>query len=149
LFTFHKHAIANVAFTAIMSNAVFDNNNVDNTTKGGSNEKISNDSFGQPPRKLSTSGDLAVENTTAYNELPFWTRMGCTPDSFRPRTLADKHNQLNQTLRSRHMHMIAIGKAIVAQSLKFMLTEPKEDQLVQASLSDLEEHWLQEVPRHC
>lgn len=101
-----------------MSNTVFENNNngMDNINKDGSNEKISNESFGQPPRKLSASGDLAVQNTTVYNELPFWTRMGCTPDSFRPRTLADKHNQLNQTLRSRHMHMIAIGKTIEAQS---------------------------------
>ncbi|WEW61355.1 Amino-acid permease inda1 [Emydomyces testavorans] len=44
----------------------------------------------------------------------FWTRMGCTPESFKRRTLADKHNQLNQTLQSRHLHMIAIGGSIGA-----------------------------------
>merc|ERR1719449_515508 len=35
--------------------------------------------------------------------------MGCTPESFNKRSTTDKHNQLNQTLRSRHLHMIAIG----------------------------------------
>merc|ERR1719456_553493 len=27
--------------------------------------------------------------------------MGCTPESFKKRSTTDKHNQLNQTLRSR------------------------------------------------
>ncbi|KAF3311922.1 hypothetical protein TWF173_007594, partial [Orbilia oligospora] len=43
------------------------------------------------------------------SNLSIWTRMGVTPESFKPRTLADKHNQLNQTLKTRHMNMIAIG----------------------------------------
>ncbi|KAL2004522.1 hypothetical protein VTN00DRAFT_3407 [Thermoascus crustaceus] len=47
-------------------------------------------------------------------QLDFWTRMGCTFESFKRRTLADKHNQLNQTLKSRHLHMIAIGGSIGA-----------------------------------
>lgn len=47
-------------------------------------------------------------------ELGFWTRMGCTPESFKRRTLADKSNQLNQTLKPRHLHMIAIGGSIGA-----------------------------------
>ena len=47
-------------------------------------------------------------------QLGFWTRMGCTRESFKKRTLPDKHNQLNQTLRSRHLHMIAIGGSIGA-----------------------------------
>ncbi|EEH35018.1 amino-acid permease inda1 [Paracoccidioides lutzii Pb01] len=47
-------------------------------------------------------------------QLSFWTRMGCTSESFKKRTLADKHNQLNQTLKSRHLHMIAIGGSIGA-----------------------------------
>lgn len=41
---------------------------------------------------------------------PLMTRLGLTPDSFTQRTLADKHNQLNKTLKSRHLNMIAIGK---------------------------------------
>ena len=43
-----------------------------------------------------------------------WTRMGITPSSFKRRTLADKNNQLNRTLRSRHLTMIAIGGSIGA-----------------------------------
>lgn len=45
---------------------------------------------------------------------PLMTRLGLTPDSFRQRTLSDKHNQLNQTLKSRHLNMIAIGGSIGA-----------------------------------
>jgi len=44
----------------------------------------------------------------------FWTRLGVTPESFKRRTLSDKHNQLNQTLKSRHLNMIAIGGSIGA-----------------------------------
>lgn len=51
-----------------------------------------------------------------YSKLSFWTRMGCTPESFKRRTVADKHNQLNQTLKPRHLHMIAIGGSIGAVS---------------------------------
>ncbi|KIV96965.1 hypothetical protein PV10_00775 [Exophiala mesophila] len=69
---------------------------------------------GEQHRRVSVNGDLAVENTDVPKQYGFWTRMGCTPESFKPRTLADKHNQLNQTLRSRHMHMIAIGGSIGA-----------------------------------
>lgn len=43
-----------------------------------------------------------------------WTRMGVTPSSFKRRTLADQHNQLNQTMKSRHLNMIAIGGSIGA-----------------------------------
>ena len=62
------------------------------------------------PRRISTSGDYKHGVTEEYEKLGFWTRMGCTPESFQRRPMSDKHNQLNQTLRSRHMHMIAIGK---------------------------------------
>lgn len=44
----------------------------------------------------------------------FLTRLGVTPESFKRRTLADKHNQLNKTLKSRHLNMIAIGGSIGA-----------------------------------
>ncbi|KAK3616946.1 Amino-acid permease inda1 [Elasticomyces elasticus] len=45
---------------------------------------------------------------------PLMTRLGLTVDSFRQRTLADKHNQLNKTLKPRHLNMIAIGGSIGA-----------------------------------
>lgn len=47
-------------------------------------------------------------------EMGFWTRNGCTMESFKRRTVDDAHNQLNQTLKPRHLHMIAIGGSIGA-----------------------------------
>lgn len=67
-----------------------------------------------PSPVYSGSDEVKYDHTEEYNQLGFWTRMGCTPESFKRRTVADKHNQLNQTLRSRHMHMIAIGGSIGA-----------------------------------
>ncbi|KAK2861249.1 hypothetical protein FQN49_004394 [Arthroderma sp. PD_2] len=63
----------------------------------------------------SKEDDIISDNSLESSPpLGFWTRMGCTPESFKRRTLADKHNQLNQTLKSRHLHMIAIGGSIGA-----------------------------------
>ncbi|KAF2227529.1 amino-acid permease inda1 [Elsinoe ampelina] len=42
------------------------------------------------------------------------TRLGLNAESFKRRTLNDEHNQLNQTLKTRHLHMIAIGGSIGA-----------------------------------
>jgi hypothetical protein len=42
------------------------------------------------------------------------TRMGVTPESFKRRTISDKHNQLNKTMKARHLNMIAIGGSIGA-----------------------------------
>ncbi len=47
-------------------------------------------------------------------QLGFWTRMGCTAESFKRRNAIDEGNQLNQTLKTRHLHMIAIGGSIGA-----------------------------------
>ena len=60
-----------------------------------------------------------IEAVTKYDnddgeQLSFWTKMGCTPESFKPRTAADANSQLNQTLKHRHLHMIAIGGSIGA-----------------------------------
>ncbi|KAF2837902.1 arginine permease [Patellaria atrata CBS 101060] len=56
----------------------------------------------------------AFEQYDGGAPLGFWTRMGCTPESFKRRTIADEANQLNQTLKPRHLHMIAIGGSIGA-----------------------------------
>lgn len=51
----------------------------------------------------------------SYEEAPtLMDRLGVTPRSFKKRTLADKHNQLNQSMKGRHLHMIAIGGSIGA-----------------------------------
>lgn len=63
-------------------------------------------------RQFASSGsDMALEEKG--EELGFWTRLGCTPESFKRRRLTGG-NQLNQTLKSRHLHMIAIGGSIGA-----------------------------------
>ena len=64
------------------------------------------------PAYAQDEGFIHEGTTEGQHQLSFWTRMGCTPESFTRRTAADKHNQLNQTLRSRHLHMIAIGGSI-------------------------------------
>ncbi|PGG99850.1 hypothetical protein AJ79_08402 [Helicocarpus griseus UAMH5409] len=67
------------------------------------------------PSYSEAEGPHILEGTAeGQSQLGFWTRMGCTPESFKRRTLADKHNQLNQTLKGRHLHMIAIGGSIGA-----------------------------------
>lgn len=53
---------------------------------------------------------------TADDDLsPSWaTRNGLNMESFKRRKKADETNQLNQTLKTRHLHMIAIGGSIGA-----------------------------------
>lgn len=46
--------------------------------------------------------------------LPLMTRMGLTPDSFKRRPGSDVGEQLNHSLKMRHLHMIAIGGSIGA-----------------------------------
>lgn len=80
-------------------------------------EKIENPVVDSDTPQTFSSEDGKVGAEYVDNEtspLGFWTRMGCTPSSFKKRSLSDKHNQLNQTLKSRHLHMIAIGGSIGA-----------------------------------
>jgi hypothetical protein len=60
------------------------------------------------------SNDAAYTTEYPAEKAPLMTRLGLTPDSFRRRTLDDKHNQLNKTLKGRHLSMIAIGGSIGA-----------------------------------
>lgn len=50
--------------------------------------------------------------TAAPHRESFWTRMGCSPNSFKRRR--DGGQGLNQTMKPRHLHMIAIGGSIGA-----------------------------------
>lgn len=55
-------------------------------------------------------------NNADYESLSFWGRMGMTPASFARRTDTDanRHNKLNQTMKGRHLQMIAAGGSIGA-----------------------------------
>jgi amino acid permease len=68
------------------------------------------------PEYESPSSDAPSYSTPKheYNRLGFWTRMGCTPESLKRCTVEDETTQLNQTLKMRHLHMIAIGGSIGA-----------------------------------
>lgn len=73
------------------------------------------------PHVKGTDSPLEPVATTGHGDIyhdeerpPLLTRMGLTADSFKKRTLADKHNQLNKTLKGRHLNMIAIGGSIGA-----------------------------------
>ena len=61
---------------------------------------------------LSNEGEIV--NDYQAPKAPLMTRLGLTADSFKRRTGADEHNQLNKTLKSRHLNMIAIGGSIGA-----------------------------------
>ena len=61
-------------------------------------------------KSSSHSNDDYVESA----QLPLMTRLGLSADSFRRRSAADEHNQLNKTLKTRHLNMIAIGGSIGA-----------------------------------
>ncbi|KAL1639224.1 Amino-acid permease inda1 [Diplodia intermedia] len=64
-----------------------------------------------PPAYKEPQAGYAEEHQEKYG---LWTRLGFTPQSFQRRTGANVHNQLNQTLQKRHLHMIAIGGSIGA-----------------------------------
>ena len=71
-------------------------------------------SVGTSPKVESTDshdGEIVYDGHETTSK---WDRMGITPASFKRRSLADKHNQLNKTLKTRHLHMIAIGGSIGA-----------------------------------
>ncbi|KAG4439116.1 Amino-acid permease inda1 [Cadophora sp. M221] len=62
-----------------------------------------------------TPPDFKMGNLVVQQENEsFWTRMGCTTESFKKRTSVSGVNALNQTLKPRHLHMIAIGGSIGA-----------------------------------
>ena len=62
----------------------------------------------------SLSNEDGVITTATGARPPLMTRLGLTADSFKRRTLADKTNQLNKTMKTRHLNMIAIGGSIGA-----------------------------------
>lgn len=91
-----------------------------NTVKGGNaaldNVMDSEKGFGDNVQQTTSSSDVVDGQIyTDYEDRPdFWTRMGLSPNSFKRRHGADKHNQLNKTMKARHLNMIAIGGSIGA-----------------------------------
>ncbi|KAI5364824.1 Putative amino acid permease [Septoria linicola] len=79
-----------------------------NTTAMPDNEK------GYEADIHTTSSSQDGEVFTPAVEPRLMTRLGLTAESFQRRNLADKHNQLNKTMKSRHLNMIAIGGSIGA-----------------------------------
>lgn len=78
---------------------------------------VFNEKFGIAGVKGTTSPATASETDEVYTQTERpgrMTRLGLTSESFNRRTLDDKHNQLNKTLKTRHLHMIAIGGSIGA-----------------------------------
>ncbi|KAJ5050882.1 uncharacterized protein L3040_002750 [Drepanopeziza brunnea f. sp. 'multigermtubi'] len=59
--------------------------------------------------------DYKPENVAAQNsDISFWTKNGCTRESFKRRIVEPGENPLNQTMKPRHLNMIAAGGSIGA-----------------------------------
>jgi len=74
------------------------------------------DSANYDHQVIDHDGTGAHANNADYESLGFWGKMGMTAESFKPRVVTDanRHNRLNQTMKGRHLHMIAIGGSIGA-----------------------------------
>lgn len=81
--------------------------------KPGGEKEVAHDTSTSSP---SGDGHIVTNDKTTYGDErpPLATRLGLTASSFKRRTLDDSHNQLNKTLKPRHLHMIAIGGSIGA-----------------------------------
>ena len=66
------------------------------------------------PEKIASAENGEILTTEHGARPGLMTRLGLTGESFKRRTLDDKHNQLNKTMKSRHLNMIAIGGSIGA-----------------------------------
>lgn len=82
--------------------------------KDGSHKVVPNEKDNGSPAPDYDTGDGQVLTTATGARPGFWTRMGLTGESFQRRTLTDKNNQLNKTMKKRHLNMIAIGGSIGA-----------------------------------
>ena len=76
------------------------------------NKDLEEKDVGISPANSSRNGSDNIAVT--HEKLGFWTRMGCTPESFKKRTSSNGDDLLNHTLKPRHLHMIAIGGSIGA-----------------------------------
>ena len=64
-----------------------------------------------PPYDSGDGLSIGPDNSE-WENLGFWTRNGCTPESFKRRK--GPVGSLNATMKPRHLHMIAIGGSIGA-----------------------------------
>lgn len=71
-------------------------------------------SIGSDKKTSPTRPVVGQDGYTDETRPSLMTRLGLTPASFKRRRLDDPTNQLNTTLKDRHLQMIAIGGSIGA-----------------------------------
>lgn len=84
----------------------------DMNEKGVKLGEVTPESGSTPPPYATNENKYADFHT--MEQPSFMTRNGLNLESFKRRRLADENNQLNQTMKTRHLHMIAIGGSIGA-----------------------------------
>ena len=75
-------------------------------------EKDSEASGGYGAKQGADGHILSYDEVHGEQQASLMTRLGLSPSSFKRRTLGDSTNQLNKTMKHRHLQMIAIGGSI-------------------------------------
>ncbi|TVY81157.1 Amino-acid permease inda1 [Lachnellula suecica] len=79
-------------------------------------DKSEEKAAGLDTRSASSDSPRGEGDNITYRQEQYsiWTRMGCTKESFERRTVGTNDDQLNHTLKPRHLQMIAVGGSIGA-----------------------------------
>jgi len=77
--------------------------------KDGSHKVAADEKPAHSPVYDSGSGDVVTSERPSL-----MTRLGLSAESFKRKPQTDEHNNLNKTMKTRHLHMIAIGGSIGA-----------------------------------
>lgn len=68
----------------------------------------------KPPSSKEEKVGRITEEPEVHREESFWTRNGLNLTSFRKREMGESIVHLDRSMRTRHLHMIAIGGSIGA-----------------------------------
>lgn len=68
----------------------------------------------EPVTGASNPAGAGADIYTSFDEEPFLTRMGLSIDSFKPKFYGEGIVELDRPMKTRHLHMIAIGGSIGA-----------------------------------